>query len=87
MFGWEDASGSFKVCQQGGLIHWAMGSRTVFSWNLDFGEEKSYRACVHFMKQTVNSENEVNTTSNEQLRFPYLSCIFVKEACYLGAIT
>ena len=68
VYGWEDASVSSKVYQQGRLIHWAMGSKTVFSCNLDFGEEESYRACVHSMKQTVNNESEVKTINKEQLR-------------------
>jgi hypothetical protein len=64
-----------------------MGSRTFSLDILILVREESYRACVHSMKQTVNSEDEVYTTSNEHLRFPYLSCIFEKETCYLGAMT
>jgi hypothetical protein len=47
--------------------------------NLISVRKENYKACVHFMEQTVNIESEMNTTSNEQLRFRYLSCIFMKD--------
>ena len=59
VFGWGMFSDSFEVFTADELIHWAMGPVAVVSLRSWLKCSWNYRACMYFIKQTVNCEGEM----------------------------